>query len=447
MKNKLRALREAHGKLRQCLAGRSFVHYAVIPFKWLWGVLSHNLALKLLSLLLAILLWDYVISSNTSITRAKTLSGITGYVSGQSTLSAYRLAMLEDPTEALKNISVTVEAPQSSYANVSGENVQVTLDLSRVRTAGTQQVPLKAVTTYGQVTAIVPASVTLTFDTLDTRNVRLRTKLIGDMSDDYLYTARLTDAVNLSISGARSVVRSISAAYVNVDVTDVQNSISLEPTFVLVDEEGQEISQAMLDCHGYTTIPVELDVYPKKEVAINSDIGTVVAGKPLAGYEVKSVTLDKEKVMVAADGDTLDNLQQLLLEPVNVRGADGTINVQTKISVPSDIQWISDEAVSVTVTIGEETAGERIDIGERNIVFTGVSNGINATAEPTQVYVTGPRSLVEQLKEKGVDAMVDVTGLGEGDYQLIPSFNGEMYPNVEFTPEAVHVTITASAHN
>ena len=51
-----------------------------------WKLLSKNFGLKVLSLLLAILLWNYVISTNTSITRTKTLNGLTGYVTGQSTL-------------------------------------------------------------------------------------------------------------------------------------------------------------------------------------------------------------------------------------------------------------------------------------------------------------------------------------------------------------------------
>ena len=108
------------------------------PFKWLIGSLSHNIALKALSFLLAILLWNYVISTNTSITRTKVLTGVTGYVSGQSTLNSNDLALLEDPAGALSNITVTVDAPQTYYSRISGDNVQVTLDLSSVRTAGTR---------------------------------------------------------------------------------------------------------------------------------------------------------------------------------------------------------------------------------------------------------------------------------------------------------------------
>ncbi|MGX8705926.1 MAG: hypothetical protein ACSW8J_05030, partial [bacterium] len=85
--------------------------------------LLRNLWLKLLSLLLAILLWNYVISTNTSITRAKVISGLTGYVTGQTTLNANRLALLTDPSDQLSNISVTVDVPQAYFPRVNTENV------------------------------------------------------------------------------------------------------------------------------------------------------------------------------------------------------------------------------------------------------------------------------------------------------------------------------------
>ena len=69
--------------------------------KAFWGSLSHNLGLKLLALLLAILLWSYVVSSNPSITRTKDINGLTAYLSNESTLNANRRALASDPTEAL----------------------------------------------------------------------------------------------------------------------------------------------------------------------------------------------------------------------------------------------------------------------------------------------------------------------------------------------------------
>ena len=135
--------------------------------KAFWGSLSHNLGLKLLSLLLAILLWSYVVSSNPSITRTKDINGLTAYVSNESTLHANRLALASDPAEALDGVSVQLEVPQSSYALADADNVQVTLDLSSVRAAGTQEVPLRATTTYGRVTRILPEPVKLELQLAD----------------------------------------------------------------------------------------------------------------------------------------------------------------------------------------------------------------------------------------------------------------------------------------
>ena len=130
--------------------------------KTFWGVLSRNVWMKVLSLLLAILLWNYVVTNNTSITRQKVISGLNGYLTNQSTLTANKLALLDDAEEMMQDITVRIEAPQSDYPRVSAENVKVTLDLSSVRTAGTQEVPLRATTVYGRVVSISPKTMKLT---------------------------------------------------------------------------------------------------------------------------------------------------------------------------------------------------------------------------------------------------------------------------------------------
>ena len=155
--------------------------------KAFWGSLSHNLGLKLLALLLAILLWSYVVSSNPSITRTKDINGLTAYLSNESTLNANRLALANDPAEALDGISVRLEVPQSSYALADADNVQVTLDLSSVRAAGTQEVPLRATTSYGRVVRIVPDSIKLEFETYDSRSVPVNAAVSGEQREDMWY--------------------------------------------------------------------------------------------------------------------------------------------------------------------------------------------------------------------------------------------------------------------
>ena len=214
--------------------------------KAFWGSLSHNLGLKLLSLLLAILLWSYVVSSNPSITRTKDINGLTAYLGNESTLNANRLALASDPSQALDGISVRLEVPQASYALADAENVQVTVDLSSVRAAGTQEVALRATTSYGRVVSIVPESVKLEFETYDSRSVPVNAAISGEQREDTWYNINRLNPEELVISGPSSVVQTVASAYVYVDVTGRENSYITAARFVLFDYAGEELPQTLL---------------------------------------------------------------------------------------------------------------------------------------------------------------------------------------------------------
>ena len=431
MKNKLI-------KLREKLFASKFYQKSPRPVRWIIGSLSNNLGLKLLSLLLAILLWNYVISTNTSITRMKTLYNLTGNLSGQSTLNDNQLAMAEDPTEMLSGISVSIEAPQADYSRVSAGNVQVLLDLSSVRAAGKQEVPLRATSTYGRVRSITPQSLTLTFENLDSRNVTVNPAITGE-SDDYWYNVSRTNPSMLTVSGAASVVQSIASARVSVDVTGLDSSVVRVLPYALLDADGNEISQTMLN-RSTSSISVSMDIYPCREIPFTTDTASLVTGQPAAGYVVDSVTLQPESAVVAADNELLDSLTVLMIDPVSVNGASQSFSARASVSQLSDFKNVSIEQVYVNVNIVEETITGYVD--NVRVQFDGTPENLLATYEPLGVYVTGPRSAVEALKETGLTVRVDLTGYESGYYLLSPTIDTERWPGLTFESEAVSLTLS-----
>ena len=408
-----------------------------------WKVFTRRLWMKLLSLLLAVLLWNYVVSSNHTITRSKTVTGLNGYVTSQSTLSTYGLALLDDPSSALTNVTVKLEVAQSDYALASTDNVQVMLDLSSVRTAGAQEVPLKASTTYGKVTSILPESVTLTFETLDSRSVPVSVELTGEKNADCWYSVSRTNPSVITVSGAASIVRSISQARVYSDVTGVSESYMRAEPYVLLDNEGNEITQSMLT-RSSSSITVVTDVYPTKEIPISTDIADVVTGRVAEGYEVKEIVIQPESITVAAEQELLEGISELLIEPVSVEGLSQSFSARAMISLLSDFKNVSTEQVYVNVTIGEESVSEWVD----NVTLSFVGKAENLQLEwqsaDIQVYVTGPRSAVEALKQDGIPVTVDLTGLAAGSYSCELRFPTENYPDVSFEPETPALTVTLS---
>ena len=408
-----------------------------------WKVLSRNLWMKLLSLLLAILLWNYVISSDTSITRSKVISGINGYVTNQSMLADYGLALLDDPSDMLDDVSVRLEVAQAQFGLASSDNVQVTLDLSRVRSAGTQEVALKAVTSYGRVVNIMPETLTLTFETLDSRQIPVVVEASGTDSENYWYNVSRTNPSTITVSGAASVVRSISQARVYSDASSATSSYVRTEPYVLLDSAGNEISQEMLT-RSASSITVMMNVYPTKEIPISTDIEDVVTGVPAQGFSVSSISIQPESITVAADQELLDGILELLVEPISVEGLSNSFSARAEISLLSDFKYASAEQVYVNVTITEENVSEWVS--NLSLTFIGKSENLQLdwARRTMQVYVTGPRSVVEQLKENGIPVTVDLTGLTAGIYECTLNFPTETYSNVRFEPEMPAITVTLS---
>ena len=411
--------------------------------KILWSISSRNLWMKLLSLLLAILLWNYVVASNTSMTRSKTIYGVNGYVTGQSNLTTYGLALLTDPTELLSDVTVRVDVAQSQYSQFSSENVQVMADLSSVRTAGTQEVPLKATTTYGRVTSILPDSVALTFETLDSRLIPVNAQLSGEKADDYWYNISRTNPSAVTISGAGSVVRSISQARVYTDVTGADESYSRAEPYVLFDSEGNEIDQSRLT-RSASSITVVTDVYPTREIPISTSIEDVVTGRVADGYAITEITIQPESITVAADAALLESISELLVEPVSVEGLKQSFSARAKIAELSDFKNVSTQQVYVNITIDEQDVSEWID--NTSLTFVGKAENLQLDWQykQIQVYVTGPRSAVEALKKDGIPITVNLTDYTAGSYSCPLQFPTENYPDVTFDPEtsAINVNLT-----
>lgn len=407
--------------------------------RWLWGLLSHNLWLKLLSLLLAILLWNYVISTNTSITRPKTLYGLTGYVSGQTALNSSGLALLDDPSSALSGISVTVDAPQANYSRVSSDNVQVQLDLSNVRSAGTQEVRLRAVTAYGRVTGIVPESITLTFEQLDSRTVPVNCQLTGESAENHWYNVARVNPSVVTVSGAASAVRSIASASVYMDVTDVESNSVVALPYTLLTGAGEEVPADMLN-RSTSSISISLEAYPSREIPVSNDIASVLAGKPAEGYEVTAVAIQPESIVVAADSEVLDSVSVLMLEPVSVEGATQSFSAKAALTLLSDFRYVSGEEVYVNVTIAEAQVQE--EAKDVSVGFEGIADGLAAESLPAKVILTGAQADVDAAQARGVTLTADVTGLAAGTYQLAPRWDAGDYPGVALEAEELTVTLT-----
>ena len=397
----------------------------------IWRSLSQNLGYKLLSVVLAMVMWSYVITSNPTITRDKWINNVEISLTGQSTLRDRGFAISTD-TSALSSASVKVEVAQSSYGRVNSENVRVELDVSGIRQSGKQQVELTGVTAYGRAVEVVPESVELDVELLDQRYVPVNVELVGEKAEGKWYNVSRINPSQITVSGPASLVQQVTSAQVNMEVTDNVTSVVRAEPFVLLDASGNEMDSESLVC-STNSVNVGMDIYPTKVLNVSTDIAKVISGEPAEGYHVESIEVQPESIEVA----------ELVPESIDVTGLTQSFSTRVSVSKLNDVKNLSSNQVNVTVHIVEEDTTKRFSNVPRTVV--GVGEGLKARVEKTNltVMVTGPYSVVQGLSRGDLIATVDVSGLKAGEYQLPVKVSVDNQPELTFecTPDTLTVTI------
>ncbi len=110
----------------------------------------------------------------------------------------------------------------------------------------------------------------------------------------------------------------------------------------------------------------------------------------------------------------MDNLTELLIQPVDVTDLSQTFSQRARIASLTDFKNISTEQVYVTVNIEEVQQSAWADGGPDIYQHSGRSDLHALRARISARRVTGPASQVEALAESGVQAVVDLSGLDGG---------------------------------
>ena len=410
--------------------------------KKLWASLSNNLWLKLLSVVLALFLWSYVISTTPSITRDKTLSDISITVTGQSVLEDSRgLAVLTD-LNALESVRVRVRVSQSSYAQVTSDNVRVELDLSSIRQEGKQSVRLQGSTTYGSVVEVYPQYIDLEVEKRDQRYVPVNVELTGVDTTSYWYSVSSRNPSQVVVSGPTSLVKTVSSAQVLLDVSGLTETHSWEEGFQLLDAQQQEIPGAL--SVSTSSVRVTVEVYPIRVLTLSQEADQLTSGQVPEGYRVDQVEVNPTQVVVAAEQALLDGLTELTIEPVDLTGATQTFTAIAQVQTLKGIKYLSSDEVSVTVTISEQELTKRFSNVSLNLENQPQGMRAVPSAKRVDVKVTGPYSLVSQLIREDIQATVALAGLTQGQYELPVEIAVDNYPDLACSAQPAAITVTVS---
>lgn len=414
-----------------------------IILNWLKGFFTKNLALKIVSLLFAMLIWGYVMVE-VNPKRVKTITDVPISFSGESSLHDRGLAVRGDRDDILRNVTVRVKVQLTDYTGLDASDISASVSLRPVNKADTYKLKIDATSSLGTVENVSPSEITIEVDELATMLVPIDVEYSGELPDGYWKSEPTLASQSIKVSGPRDDVSTISKAICTIDLEDRTTSYNEAILLKYVDKNGDEIDTALfLDT--LPSVVVKMDVMRIVELPINAADAVLGADALPANYEVYDVVATPPTVRVVGSENALSGLTGIKIENIDVSGSTSSVQQNVVITAPEGTTLLDDPNITVYVGIREKQDSAQFKGVPIETKGLGKKLTAELSAAECDVNITGRTSLMKLLRRKDVSVYVDLTGLTAGTYKITPMVSlasKEMQTDLQWTVSLPEVTVT-----
>ena len=414
-----------------------------IILNWLKGFFTKNLALKIVSLLFAMLIWGYVMVE-VNPKRVKTITDVPISFSGESSLHDRGLAVRGDRDDILRNVTVRVKVQLTDYTGLDASDISASVSLRPVNKADTYKLKIDATSSLGTVENVSPSEISIEVDELATMLVPIDVEYSGELPEGYWKSEPTLASQSIKVSGPRDDVSTISKAICTIDLEDRTTSYNEAILLKYVDKNGDEIDTALfLDT--LPSVVVKMDVMRIVELPINAADAVLGADALPANYEVYDVVATPPTVRVVGSENALSGLTGIKIENIDVSGSTSSVQQNVVITAPEGTTLLDDPNITVYVGIREKQDSAQFKGVPIETKGLGKKLTAELSAAECDVSITGRTSLMKLLRRKDVSVYVDLTGLTAGTYKITPMVSlasKEMQTDLQWTVSLPEVTVT-----
>lgn len=375
---------------------------------------TRNLALKIISLVFAIILWAYVLVALNPI-RTKYIEDVVISLEGDTDLLSRNLILVNSD---LGLADVTVSAEITNHAVLDNTRIDCVGSLSRITRAGTYTLPLSVTvqSNLGTVLDASPDRVTVEVDKLTTKSVPVSLVLDGELPEGYEVLSKSVSS-SVTLSGASRYILPAVRAEAHVSLEERTSSVEEAVNLIFFDKEGNEI-EVVTRSGELPNARVDVVISAVKEVPIEPRLEIVAD----TYYDVVTV-LSRETVKLNGDEETLAEISSVKTAPIVPAEELGTQELEAEIIVPDGTAVVSGQSSKIVATV---TVSEKMDVIEDlsvPITYVGLGQDLIFASDKPAAGLVNVSGTVRQLELLSADSMtlqVDLTGISEGECEVSP---------------------------
>lgn len=399
---------------------------------------NNNLSLKLATLVVAILLWSYVMSEVNPIIRKEFKNITVNYLNVQS-LERQGLVIMS-PESAKVNVEIT--GKKKEVDKVLASNIYAEVDLTGYG-EGQVRVPITVKLLNNTADVIVsnisPQEVLFTLEKTITKEITITPETIGEMDEKYVVGDIVSEPETIIIRGPRSWVNEVDRAVATVDVTNKTKDFTDTVPIKLLNSEGEEVVGVEKEPNfAKLTVPI----LQTKELPVE----LVIEGDAPENTSITNILLNPSTVKVKGYEQDLNLLENIKTKPVDINQLLDTNMIEVELDLPEGIELV-DPTIKVSATYTLEEMIEKtfeIKLSEMKIINLPQDLKLDdeSLEKSVKVTVKGLKNIIDEINKDDLTPTVDLDNLTEGTHQVTltwPTVENIIISKVD--PETLNISL------
>lgn len=360
---------------------------------------NEKLIAKILCVLAAIILWFYVVMTDTT-TDEKVFSGISVDIRGRdriedtlglTIISGYDLT-----------VDVTVKGPRADINRLTVDDVKAYIDMKTVDGAGEYTLPIRTSLPNGITAGALSANyMTVYVDKRTTISVPVKIVTSQVIEADFTMGTPEPSIETVNVSGPEEVLRTIDHAEASFDLGRVSKTLISTGKLTLVDANGNEINNPYVRLQtSEVTVRFPVYIYRDFDLKVDTKYGYYDSTN-------SRITISPASIQVRGDPDVISSMDSVSLGQIDEKKITGDETKNMAIMLPDGVENLSG-TTTATVTITQiGTTTKKLNVTDINVVNP---NGLEYTLERNSLTVTfrGTKTMLDMLSSRNVSLTLDL---------------------------------------